>query len=204
MFATKTAKTAPAATEVTNTATALPDVAAIAATFLAAATPAAAPKPKKAKARHACRCADFVASDDAATDCGGAVTTRVFAPGHDAKLKGLLIRAAIAGELVADAKSGRTEPATVVADLFGFADLVAAGVAKAEAKAKPKPAPVASATEPTAPSADEAALAASEEELPREELAEIVKAEEDLFAALLAEARADAEADFAAAEPDAS
>jgi len=220
----KTAKTAPAAADLAlNTAPAA-DLAQLAADALAAiqANTLAARRAERqaATARrqvHACRCAAFLAGSGEETGCVSD-TKRVFAPGHDAKLKGLLIRAGVAGELVTDAETGRTLPALEVAELFGFGDLVADGIRKAadrvtgKKKVATKAVPVAPvvAEAPAADPGDD--LAEARTELPDADLAAIVAAEEDLFATMLAEAQAEtanerraqqAESDaaFAAADP---
>jgi hypothetical protein len=56
-----------------------------------------------------------------------ATTKRTFAPGHDAKLKGELIRRELVGDVVVLA-SGEVVSPTAYASRFGFADMVAAGV----------------------------------------------------------------------------
>jgi hypothetical protein len=56
-----------------------------------------------------------------------AQTKRTFAPGHDARLKGFLIRAGIADHEV---RFGNSQPlnAVQVAEMFGFGHLVEAGI----------------------------------------------------------------------------
>lgn len=65
-----------------------------------------------------------------------ATTTRDFAPGHDAKLKGYLIRWGAAGYEVAFVDGGVRvgTTATAIAHRYGFGHMVDAGIAKAVAK----------------------------------------------------------------------
>lgn len=71
-------------------------------------------------------------------DCGtqGSVTPRTFRPGHDAKLKSLLIRAAVAGKQVVKAtEDGDVEMDPLhAADEYGFRNLVEKSVESALAK----------------------------------------------------------------------
>jgi hypothetical protein len=92
------------------------------------------------KAEVPCRCADFVTDAGEHTGCKS-TTKATFAPGHDAKTKGLLAKAAAAGIVVHDAKGetndkGR-DPMDIAAE-FGFASLVAAARDKIVAKATEK------------------------------------------------------------------
>lgn len=57
-----------------------------------------------------------------------ATTKRTFAPGHDARLKGYLIRAGIEGHTVRVGASGEERDAQAVADQFGFGYMVAEGI----------------------------------------------------------------------------
>jgi hypothetical protein len=93
------------------------------------------------------RCSCSVYTTAAEPQVCRASTTRLFAPGHDAKLKGRLIRAGVADAMVTatDADGNTAELAPMeVARLFGFARQVQAGIAlgkdkeqaKAERKAK--------------------------------------------------------------------
>lgn len=66
-----------------------------------------------------------------------ATTKRTFAPGHDAKLKGELIRRELAGDVVVLA-SGEVVSPTYYASRFGFADMVQDGVRRGIAKAQAK------------------------------------------------------------------
>ena len=93
---------------------------------------AAAPKPVVP-----CVCASFASATGETTECE-ATTKATFAPGHDAKTKGLLLRAAIAGATVTDTRTNTVRTAAEVAAEFGFATLVADGVALHQAKAADK------------------------------------------------------------------
>ncbi len=82
-------------------------------------------------------CACSLVTVNAALDTGCTAQTRnLFAPGHDAKLKGMLIKAG-ASDLQVTVEGAAHDPAKI-AGFFGFATLVEAGIArhKAEAKAK--------------------------------------------------------------------
>ena len=80
-----------------------------------------------------CACSLYVGRDSngeaLSTDCE-AVTVRTFGPGHDAKLKSLLIKTAIAGEDVIKVVDGsETELSPVhAAEEYGFRELVEKGV----------------------------------------------------------------------------
>ena len=67
-------------------------------------------------------------------------TRRTFAPGHDARLKSLLIRAGAAGHAVRRDDGGLVSTGTAVqmADHYGFGHQVAAGIGRAQAKAAAK------------------------------------------------------------------
>ncbi|KOU97418.1 hypothetical protein ADK91_32830 [Streptomyces sp. XY511] len=87
----------------------------------------------------ACTCSQYEA-DGQTTGCT-ATTARVFAPGHDAKLKGFLIRAGAAGVEVTrtDAAGHRTATsAEDAASPFIFANMVVAGIKRAQDKAVAK------------------------------------------------------------------
>lgn len=85
---------------------------------------------KIAKAVKPCTCSKVTTRTETgelvSTGCR-ATTKRTFAPGHDARLKGFLIRAGIAGQ---DVKVGDDTPrdAQAVADQFGFGYMVAEGI----------------------------------------------------------------------------
>jgi len=78
------------------------------------------------------------------TGCKGRLTSRTFAPGHDAKLKSLLIRAGAMGAGVRQQLGGLATVggAQKVADQFGFGHQVAHGIERAlvaaDAKANDK------------------------------------------------------------------
>lgn len=84
--------------------------------------------------RHACACSGFKAVDAAgrvvATTGCSASTKRTFAPGHDARLKGFLIRAGREGNLVRTPEGGSDQVAVRVAERFGFAQMVRDGIAR--------------------------------------------------------------------------
>ncbi len=96
-----------------------------------------------APATHPCACGGITfrsfGKDETRTCL--AVTKRTFAPGHDAKLKGELIRRELAGDVVV-LDSGEVVSPTYFAGRFGFADMVSDGVRrgieKAQAKAEKK------------------------------------------------------------------
>ena len=73
------------------------------------------------------------------TGCGQD-TTRTFAPGHDAKLKSLLIQAGADGDTVRRDEGGVyvSTSAMGVAGHYGFEHQVAAGIKRAQAKAEAK------------------------------------------------------------------
>lgn len=91
-------------------------------------------KTVKAKAvATPCACSLYTGTDgkgEALSTYCEAVTVRTFGPGHDAKLKSLLIKTAIAGEDVIKIVDGReTEMSPVhAAEEYGFRDLVEKGV----------------------------------------------------------------------------
>lgn len=93
-----------------------------------------------------CRCSQFfviINGERQGTGCPGTLTARDFAPGHDAKLKGFLIRW---GRQVLDVTctDGTTTDAVTVAKRFGFAHMVVDGIQRPTKvrKAKAAPAPV--------------------------------------------------------------
>lgn len=87
-----------------------------------------------------CSCSRFVAIDAAGretrTGCT-ATTRRTFAPGHDARLKGFLIRAGRDGLHVREVGRGvaHDQHPAQVAERFGFAQMVRDGIARV---AKPR------------------------------------------------------------------
>lgn len=89
-------------------------------------------------ALHACACGGFKATDAsgtvvARTGCT-AMTRRTFAPGHDARLKGFLIRAGREGMLITTPWGGAELTAEKAASHFGFAHMVRDGIARKAAK----------------------------------------------------------------------
>lgn len=92
---------------------------------------------RKPKTQTPCQCANFSVNTwnettqewdtTATTGCPGTLTTRDFAPGHDAKLKGFLIRAGLAHQEVSD-NQGVTASPEKMAARFGFAHMVIAGI----------------------------------------------------------------------------
>lgn len=85
-----------------------------------------------------CSCSLFVAvaADGTTTRTGCTATTRrTFAPGHDARLKGFLIRAGRDGLLIRTPEGGADQVAAKVADRFGFGHMVRDGIARV---AKPR------------------------------------------------------------------
>ncbi|OOC52625.1 MULTISPECIES: hypothetical protein [Nocardiopsis] len=104
------------------------------------ATAPAESKAPKAKVERPCHCARFTNEETGeATGCTK-TTTREFAPGHDAKLKSLLIRAGAMGAEVRRVVDGMalTGDAVKAAEGYGFAHMVASGIERAHAKARAK------------------------------------------------------------------
>lgn len=93
-----------------------------------------------------CACSLFVAvaanGTETTTGCT-ATTKRTFAPGHDARMKGFLIRAGRRGDLIRTPEGGSDQVAARVAERFGFAHMVREGIARPKAvrKAAKAPAP---------------------------------------------------------------
>lgn len=83
---------------------------------------------------------DLVYDKELTTGCAGELTKRTFRPGHDAKLKSLLITAGGMGEDVCKQEGAvnRVGDAVGHAEKYGFADLVRAGIEKVEAANKIK------------------------------------------------------------------
>lgn len=102
-------------------------------------TPAAEEKPVKAvKTPHACACSLYEVRTDegtVSTECT-AQTVRSFVPGHDAKLKSMLIKAAIEGHDVVRLETADAPEATLTArqaaEDFNFASHIDKGVATHE------------------------------------------------------------------------
>lgn len=83
-----------------------------------------------AKTVKPCTCSIVaIVSQDGTVKTTGctATTKRVFAPGHDARLKGFLIRAGIAGDMVSVGTDTNRTPEQV-ADQFGFGYMVLEGI----------------------------------------------------------------------------
>lgn len=92
---------------------------------------------KATAAKTACACSKIVAfTEDGAERTTGctATTGRTFAPGHDARLKGFLIRAGAEGLMVRLGDDVNTS-AQAVADAFGFGHMVREGIERAAKKA---------------------------------------------------------------------
>jgi hypothetical protein len=86
-----------------------------------------------AKPANPCACSLVVTYRDETGEPVGtgctATTRRTFAPGHDARLKGFLIKAGIADQLVSLGDDVNTDPETLAAR-FGFAAQVTAGITR--------------------------------------------------------------------------
>lgn len=101
-------------------------------------------------ATHPCACSLVVAIDAAGnetrTNCT-ATTKRTFAPGHDARLKGFLIRAGVEGLHIREVGLGVAHETTAAkfADRFGFGHMVRDGIANGQARKIAKKAPKAKA-----------------------------------------------------------
>ncbi|MEU2070418.1 hypothetical protein [Streptomyces anulatus] len=87
----------------------------------------------------ACTCSQFATEDGRTTGCA-AETKRLFAPGHDAKLKSFLIRMGAEGTEVIRTVDGlaSSADASTHAAKFAFGHMVAAGITRAEGKAAAK------------------------------------------------------------------
>ncbi|MEU3897203.1 helix-turn-helix transcriptional regulator [Streptomyces sp. NPDC045251] len=86
---------------------------------------------------YACACSQFATADGQTTGC---TAKRLFAPGHDAKLKSFLIRMGADGAEVIRTVDGIASPADALthAQKFAFGHMVIAGVALAGEKARKK------------------------------------------------------------------
>lgn len=73
---------------------------------------------------------DLIWDQEIRTGCPGVLTGRTFAPGHDAKLKGYLIRAGLAGYEVTRVEEGMaySSNAAAAADRYGFGAMVREGI----------------------------------------------------------------------------
>ncbi|WEH15014.1 hypothetical protein [Streptomyces sp. VNUA24] len=87
----------------------------------------------------ACTCSQFATADGQTTGCT-AETKRLFAPGHDAKLKSFLIKVGAEGTEVIRTVDGiaSSADASTHAAKFAFGHMVAAGITRAEGKAAEK------------------------------------------------------------------
>lgn len=110
-------------------------------------TETATPQTTPVEAQRPCTCSTYVAATETevdgqpdyivelSTECPGVPTTRDFAPGHDAKLKSMLIKAGVAGLSVTDQKGIWSDPATI-ARKFGFGRMVEDGIRNGRDKAE--------------------------------------------------------------------
>jgi hypothetical protein len=100
---------------------------------------AEAPAPRITKAPEPCNCGRYTTTDENGnqvdTDCTYE-TTRKFGPGHDAKLKSLLIKAAVNRQPVRRVSDGVELEALEVAGEFGFRPQVQKGLDVADKKAQ--------------------------------------------------------------------
>lgn len=88
---------------------------------------------------HPCACSSVVAIDAAGRETRlacNATTKRTFAPGHDARLKGFLIRAGREKMHVREVRRGVAHETTAAkfADRYGFGHMVRDGIARKDAK----------------------------------------------------------------------
>jgi hypothetical protein len=95
---------------------------------------------KSAKTLRPCACSTFTAYNTEAdveyTTCCTAQTARTFAPGHDARLKGNLIRWAVLGYEIRVGDT--TKDAVSWASSFGFGYMVSAGIRRSQERAAAK------------------------------------------------------------------
>jgi len=91
-----------------------------------------------AAAKIACSCSSFADATTGGRLACTATTKRTFAPGHDAKLKGFLIRVGRAGHLVHTPEGGTPQFPAKVADRFGFGHMVRDGIARVAPARKAK------------------------------------------------------------------
>lgn len=85
-----------------------------------------------------CACSSFADATTGERLVCTATTKRTFAPGHDARLKGHLIRIGRAGHLVHTPEGGTPKFPAVVAERFGFAHMVRDGIARVAPARKAK------------------------------------------------------------------
>lgn len=83
-----------------------------------------------AKAAKECACGNYGNATTGQRLVCDAETTRTFAPGHDARLKGFLIRAGREGHQVTLIGHGEPMSAQDAAKGFGFAEMVRDGIAR--------------------------------------------------------------------------
>lgn len=137
---------------------------------------------KTAKTLVRCACAEFeigntVELPDGTPDWEGVgtgctqTTRRVFAPGSDAKLKSLLIKAGIQGLEVR--QGSITTDAVTAAKQFGFAPMVAAGIERGIAKAAAKAAKAAAPKPSRKPAKKDKAAAAERAAALTEKMAQV-------------------------------
>lgn len=88
-----------------------------------------------------CQCGNFVDTTTGQNTGCEADTLNTFAPGHDAKLKGFLIRAGRAGHQVRLLGTEDEISPLAAASRYGFASLVADGIKRQPKKAKKTAAP---------------------------------------------------------------
>jgi hypothetical protein len=77
---------------------------------------------------HACQCRNFRDARTGEHLACVAETTRTFAPGHDARLKGFLIKVGRLGHMIKVAGLPGEVTAAQAASVFGFADMVTRGI----------------------------------------------------------------------------
>lgn len=79
-----------------------------------------------------CQCGNYSDAETGARVSCTRYTNREFAPGHDAKLKGFLIRVGAAGHAVKVLGRAGTHTAVEVAGWYGFGHMVTAGIKRAQ------------------------------------------------------------------------
>jgi len=89
---------------------------------------------KIAKSIRECACGNYADAVTGERIACNAETTRTFAPGHDAKLKGFLIRTGIAGHEVRVLGEPMTQGVGTIANRFGFSGQVLRGIVKGAKK----------------------------------------------------------------------
>ena len=81
-----------------------------------------------------CQCGNFADAETGARLVCDRETQRTFAPGHDARLKGFLIKVGAQGHAVRTL-GGQVVSAEQAANIYGFGHMVAAGIKRAGEKA---------------------------------------------------------------------